>query len=287
MIRMMFGMAALAAAVSPVLAKEKVVFVETAVVKDKPAVVLDPAKAYVLVRSDVAIPLHLMRVPSAEDQTKYDALKAEAFAEAREKYAKKKASYDKAVAASAKARPGDVKTTVPPEPVEPTAENFEFTAFGLLTGVSIGPFNRFAKGTGEEKTSIYVQEVTPGSYRIYGMLTVMPQGGAMGSCFCMGSVKFEAKAGEITDLGRFGSRELPKREAGDSAKPMPLALEFRPATADTPLDPRLSGLKAAPAVLKPIGKLPNFWGVTIDRFPAIDGVMRYDRDRIVDLAAAH
>jgi hypothetical protein len=32
-------------------------------------------------------------------------------------------------------------------------------------------------------------------------------------------------------------------------------------------------------------ELPNYFGLSIDRFPAIDGVMRYDRDRIVDLTA--
>jgi hypothetical protein len=272
---------------SPAAAKEKVKFVESAPVKDQPAVTLNPAKAYILVRSDVAIPLHLMRVASAEDQAIYDRLRAEALVEARGKYAKKLASYErdqKAYESSLKTGP---KVAKPVKPVEPTEANFEFTPFGLLTGVSIGPLNRFAKGSNGEKTSIYLQEITPGRYRIYGMMQVIPNSGATGRCFCMGSVAFDAIAGEITDLGRFSARELPKRDGSDSAMPPPLAVEFNRAVAGMPLDPRIAKASVTPAVLRPVGKLPNYYGLSIDRFPAIDGVMRYDRDRIVDLTAGN
>jgi hypothetical protein len=285
--RIVIAAAALAAFATPALAKkERVVFVETSAVKDKPAVALDPAQAYVLVRSDVAIPLHLMRVPSAEDQATYDRLRAEALVEAHAKYVKKLASYERDQKAYDNTPKGAQKPKKPEKPVEPTEANFEFTPFGLLTGVSIGPFNRFAKGSDGDKSSTYLQQLTPGRYRVYGLMSVMPNG-AMGSCFCMGSVAFDVKAGEITDLGRFTSRELPKRDGGDSAKPVPLAVEFKPATAGTPLDPRLAKMSASPAVLRPVGKLPNYYGMTIDRFPAIDGVMRYDRDRIVDLTTGN
>ncbi|MEG3180009.1 hypothetical protein [Sphingomonas sp. LT1P40] len=285
---LLIATATLALCATPAFAKkDKVVFVETSAVKDKPVVALDPAKAYVLVRSDGAIPLHLMRVPSAEDQVKYDELKAEAFAEAREKYMKKQAAYDKAKAANDKMSKSAQRPPLPEKPVEPTEANFEFTPFGLLTGVSVGPFNRFAKGKDGDKTSTYLQEITPGSYRIYGMMSVIPNGGAFGSCFCMGSVKFEAKAGEITDLGRFASREVAKRESGDNAKPIEMAFDFQPAVAGPAPDPRLGSATIRPALLKPVGKLPNYFGMTIDRLPPVAGVMRYDRDRIVDLTTGN
>jgi hypothetical protein len=285
--RILIATAALAAIASPAVAKkEKVTFVQTTAVKDKPVVALDPAKAYVLVRSDVTIPLHLMRVPSTEDQVAYDRLRAEALVEAREKYVKKLKTYQRDKKAYDDTPKSSPKPKLPEKPVEPTEANFEFTPFGILTGVSIGPLNRFAKGSDGDKSSTYLQEVTPGRYRIYGMMSVLPNGGAAGSCFCMGSVAFEAKAGEITDLGRFASRELPKRDGSDNAKPIPLAVEFRPAVPGTSLDPRLAKMSATPAVLRPVGKLPNYFGMTIDRFPAIEGVMRYERDRIVDLTVA-
>ncbi|MBX3595208.1 hypothetical protein [Sphingomonas sp.] len=279
---------ALAAGVTPAFAKkEKVVFVETAVVKDAPAVALDPAKAYVMVRSDAAVPLHLMRVPSAEDQQSYDRLRGEALVEARAKYVKKLAAYERDKAAYDKTPKGQPRPELPVKPVEPTEANFEFTPFGLLTGVSIGPMNRFAKSSEGEKVSTYLQAMTPGTYRVYGMMSVMPNGAVYGNCFCMGSIKFEAKAGQITDLGRFGARDVPGRAPGDSSQPAPPALEFKPAVAGTGADPRLANYTIVPAVLRPVGKLPNYFGLAIGRFPEIPGVMRYDRDRIVDLTAGN
>lgn len=277
-----------ALAATPVMAKkEKVVFVEAAVVKDRPAVTLNPDKAYIMVRADGAVPLHLMRVPSAEDQVTYDRLRAEALVEAHGKYVKKMASWEREKKAYDSTPKGTARRPLPEKPVEPTEANFEFTPFGILTGVSIGPLNRFAKGTDGDKTSTYVQEITPGHYRIYGMMSVLAGGGAYGSCFCMGSVMFEAKAGEITDLGRFASRELPKRDGSDNAKPMAFAFDYRQAVAGDPVDTRLNTMPVRPAMLRPIGKLPNYYGMTIDRFPALDGVMRYDRDRIVDLTTGN
>lgn len=297
--RLLIATAALAACASPALAKkEKVVFVTASAVKDQPALTLDPARAYVLIRSNVAMPLHLMRIPSSENQVKYDALKAEAFAEAREKYAKKKADYEKAKAAYEKAKaaydksPRTVLKPVPPvELVEPTEANFEFIPFGLMTGVSIGPLFRFAKGEGGAST--YLHEITPGKYRIYGTLSVLPSAGATGGCFCMGSVAFEVKAGQVTDLGylRALMPDEVKPQDGDATRLFDgekvAGYQFiQAAPASWTLDPRLSSATIVPAKFWPVGKMPNYFGVSVGRMPPIAGVMRYDRDRIVDLTAA-
>ncbi len=277
--------AALVASSAHAAKKEKVVFVEAGAVADKPVVSLDATRAYVMLRSDVAVPLHLMRVPDAEDQAKYDQLRADALIEAKEKYARKARAYERDMASWEKYPKGSARPPKPEKPVEPTEENFEFVPFGLMTGVSIGPLFRFSKGSGGDKVSTYVHQLTPGTYRVYGMMSVIPGGGAYGSCFCMGSVKFEVKAGEITDLGRFVARELPKRDSSDNAKPLPLGVDYKLPVAGDAADPRLAALPVRPATLKPVGKLPNYFGMTIDRFPAIDGVMRYDRDKIVDLTS--
>ena len=297
--RLLIATAAFAACASPASAKkDKVVFVTASAVKDQPALALDPARAYVLIRSNVAMPLHLMRIPSSEDQVKYDALKAEAFAEAREKYAKKKASYEKAKAAYDKAKaaydkaPTRVLKPVPPEElVEPTEANFEFTPFGLMTGVSIGPLFRFAKG--ENGASTYLHEITPGRYRIYGTLSVVANAGATGACFCMGSVGFEVKAGQVTDLGylRALTPDEIKLPAGDATRLFDSekveGYQFiQAAPASWTLDPRLSGATVVQAKFWPVGKMPNYFGVSVGRMPPLAGVMRYDRDRIIDLTAA-
>ncbi|UUX99697.1 hypothetical protein [Sphingomonas sp. J315] len=282
------ALAAVLAAPSALAAKkEKVVFVEASAVADKPVVTLDTTKAYVMLRSDIAVPLHLMRVPDAEDQAKYDQLRADSLTEAKEKYVRKARNYERDMASWEKYPKGSARPPKPEKPVEPTDGNFEFVPFGLMTGVSIGPLFRFSKGSGGDKVSTYVHQLTPGTYRIYGMMSVVPGGGAFGSCFCMGSVKFEVKAGEITDLGRFVARELPKRDSSDNAMPMPLGVEYRLPVAGEAADSRLAALPVRPAKLKPVGKLPNYFGMTIDRFPATAGVIRYDRDKIVDLTAGN
>lgn len=272
---------ALAAALvaMPVAAKEKPpVFVETKAVKDQPAVALDPAKGYVMLRSEAQTPMYLTKVPTAEDQATYDRTRAAALAEAREKYVKKLASWQREKEYAAKT-PG---TRVGDRPVEPTEANFEFTPFALMAAVGIGPVNRFAK----KGASTYLQEVTPGTYRIYGFLSAQPGVAPVGECFCMGSIKFAVKPGEITDLGAVGKVQLPDRPAGDSSYPMAVMAKqalFVPAGADMPLDPRLGGARVTRATFEPAGKMPNYFGLAVTRVPAMAGVMRYDRDRMVDL----
>ncbi len=273
---------------APAMAKDKdVVFVTSSAIKDKPAVTLDKAQAYILLRSDAAMPLHLMRVPSAEDQAAYDRMRADALTKARGKYVKKLASYEKAkaLAADARQRGSSAGFTVPDKPVEPTEENFEFTPFGLMTGVSIGPMNRFAKQDGGAST--YLHAVTPGTYRIYGPITVIPNGAAVGTCLCMGSVSFEARAGEIVDMGAIAVK-VPPAEADAAQTEGIIAFNFQlqPATPAMSVDGRLKDVPIRPAAYRPIGKLPNYFGLTIDRLAEMPGVMRYERDRIIDLTAS-
>jgi hypothetical protein len=175
---------------TPALAGDKApVFVESNAVKDKPAIALKPDKAYILLRTDAAMPLYLMKVPTAADQAIYDKLRADAFAEAHEKYLKKLAKYERCQGGGrqdAGARP------VPEKPEEPTESNFEFTPFPLLAGFTMGPTNRFAKGDGRRL------DLSPGADA--GRVSHLwadrrGTGAAMGSCYCMGSVKFEVRAG--------------------------------------------------------------------------------------------
>lgn len=267
---------------APVTAKGKdVVFVTSTAVKDKPVVTLDKAQAYILMRSDMAIALRLMKVPSAEDQAAYDQMRADALTEAREKYVKKLASYErtKKLAESTKRNGSGTAVSVPEEPIEPTEANFEYTAFGLLGGVSIGPVNRFAKQEGG--ASVYLQAVTPGIYRIYGPMTVVPNGPVTGICLCMGSVSFEARAGEIVDMGTLIVK--PDGVATEAEGIRPFNFQLMPATADMAVDARLKDIAIRPAAYRPIGKLPNYYGIEVGRIAAMPGVIGYDRDRIVDL----
>lgn len=280
MIAAAFALAALAA---PAAGEKFPVFVEAAPVKDAPAVSLDSAKGYVMLRSDLPVPLYLMRIPSAEDQKEYDKLRADALAKAIRKYPGRVKSYHDRVAA-AKAtgstyRGGEM-------PVEPTEENFSYTAFGMLAQVAIGPLNRFAKVKGGAST--YLTQITPGRYFIYGPVMIT-SAGPVGNCFCMGTVSFEVRPGEITDLGVILAKQAfvttPPKE--DSSMPMLVKIPdfLGPAPADMTVDPRLAGFAITRAAYRPYGKVPNFFGGAIDRIPEMPGILRYEGDTIVDLTA--
>jgi len=52
------------------------------------------------------------------------------------------------------------------------------------------------------------------------------------------------------------------------------------------IDPRLSAYKVVPATLKAAGPVPNYYGVQVDRLTAIPNILKYDRDKIIDLTSA-
>lgn len=264
---------------TPVQAKEKPpVFVEAKAVKDAKVVSLDAAKAYVMVRTSSPMPLHFTRIASAEDQIAYDKLKAAAFAEAREDYAKafKKYERDRDLATKSK----DMK--MPKKPVEPTETNFQFATFGQLANFTIGQLNRFySKGE-----SVYLHAVTPGTYRIFGQVDPLL---GFGVCYCMGSVTFSAEAGKIVDLGSVGPdpANTADPERGDSSSPRvaAYAMAWFPVNDITPVDPRIASFPRIKADFRAAGKSPNYMGIAISRIPAINGVVAYERDKIVDLKA--
>lgn len=279
--KLILTLAALSASVAPqiALAKSKVpVFVEAKHVKDAPAVTLDPAKAYILLRTPNAMPMHFVKIPTAEDQIAYDKLREEAFAEAKEDYAKAVVKYERDLAVAKKTS----GMKLPKKPVEPTESNFQFTQFSQMANFTMGPFNRFySKGGGT-----YLHAVTPGTYRIFGQVDPLI---GMGVCYCMGSVTFTAEAGKIVDLGTMTTdlANSGPAEKGDSSSPrlaaMTLALD--PVDDTTPVDPRLSSLPRIPADLHAAGKVANYMGIAISRLPAIKGVLGYQRDRIIDRKA--
>ena len=81
----------------------------------------------------------------------------------------------------------------------------------------------------------------------------------------MGSVKFTVRAGEITDLGT-----------------QMLSGGMEPAHHGTAVDARLKDWPLHPADYRAVGKLPNYYGVKLDRINAIPGVISYRRDQIID-----
>lgn len=261
------------------IAKSKVpVFVEAKHVKDSPTVTLDPAKAYILLRTPNAMPMHFVKIASTEDQVAYDKLRNEAFAEAKEDYIKDLAKYERDLALAKKT--SGMKS--PKKPIEPTEANFQFTQFAQMANFTMGPFNRFYSKDG----GTYLHAVTPGKYRIFGQVEPLV---GIGVCYSMGSVTFEAGAGKITDLGTMDVdlANSGPAEKGDSSSPRvtAYALALEPVNDLTPVDPRLKSLPRISADLRAAGKMANYMGIAISRLPAIKGVLSYQRDRIIDKKA--
>ncbi len=254
-------------------------------VADRDVVTLDPAKSYVLVRSSGQTALMLIREPDADDRAAWQARRDEAFAEAVERYPRQMRSYQSR-------RERWVQTgrrgSAPEAPVEPTQENFQFAPIEIDMMVGIGPLNRFAK----EGESVYLSELRPGTYHVYGPVSAVVGYPAVGYCLCMGSVRFDVAAGGITDMGRIiNDAGAHLRRFDDQAEPQmdpdnavtPFTIE--PAMTGAQRDPRLVGVTVTPAVYAAGRRFPNYFGLVVDRVNPMPGVIAYRRDVIIDFRA--
>jgi hypothetical protein len=90
-------------------------------------------------------------------------------------------------------------------------------------------------------------------------------------------------------MGVILAKKMPAQKApqGDSSMPIIVAPEnfLGPAPEGMALDSRLSGATIRRAAYRPVGKLPNYFGITLGRIPEMPGVFRYERDRMIDLTA--
>lgn len=209
-------------------------------------VTIDPTKAYIAFRILQKSEFRFERLPSDEEIAQYDRDRQAAF----DDYRKKK----------------------------PKGNDFEFDPLEARFSVNTQFGKIFDKQDGQY---VYLIAVKPGTYALYGHMW-QDGPGDMATCFCMGTVKFEAAAGKVTDLGRI-------RMPDDWDVPAPPAnpagiLPFVLIPPATPLRPagRLQGLPVEPAVLHAMDKMPNAFGVVIDRLFPIPGVLAYERDKVVD-----
>lgn len=259
-------------------------------VKDTPTVQLDQNGAYLMLRSPAAVPISLFRIATPEEVEEYKDRRSAALAKAHAKWVKAHASWSKEYQAW---RKDQSRPKPDEEPIEPTDANLDFPPIDKENLLSFGPFNRFAK---EKGNSTYLQRVWPGRYVLYGSIFVNPNGGAFGTCVCMGTVAFDVKVGEIVDVGLVTTSSDPlimpamlekaKPEEVDGLRSGALTMvRLTLPNSSLPVDPRLSGHRIVPASFKAAGPVPNYYGVQVDRMTAIPGVLAYDRDKIIDLTA--
>jgi hypothetical protein len=239
-------------------------------------VVIDPAKAYIFFRAEAKANLRFLYEMTPAQREADATAKAAAFAKARPKLEKQYARWQKEDAAYRRA-PLLARQQMGSPGLKPptTLAEFPWPAPEFRNLVDVMAGREFSK---DETGRTYFIAVEPGTYMLYGQLTVT-ENGAVGTCLCMGSVKFEAKAGRIVDLGRI---EYPRENRSGDYGRVP-SHRVIPPGADLPLPERLAGRPVDPADLRAADKRPNYFGVIIDRLEAIPGVLGYQRDRVVDL----
>lgn len=263
-------------------------------VGDTKVVTLDPAASYLVVQTNsdssmFSFGLAFIRRPDATDIEDYTRRRKEALAKAHAKWEPLHARWQADLAAwerlSDSARKGANK---PVEPAEPTDQNLKFPAVDMENVVPIGPFNRFAKANGR---STFIHRVKPGRYVFYGSLIIAA--GVSGTCMCMGTFEFDIPPGQIVYAGMMADSWMDARKrAKVDGKPLPktgfdLPEEVSGLTWTVPTegaidDPRLANYHVVPAQLRAAGRIPNYFGVAIDRMTAIPGILAYDRDKVID-----
>lgn len=253
---------------------------------------LDPASGYIFVQANYRTFGTFLRVPDETTRAEHKKDWDEAFAKAQKKYPGKLKDWEAEVAVAKQ-----TKKQPPARPVEPTPDTVSIDPIELRDTVSFGPMFIFSKDEAAGRFN-YLAAVKPGTYIYYGPVLMQPGGIVGGQCFCMGTVRFEVKAGVITDLGNFliaapeavkdwdvASAEAWRRAEEKAAK------KGEPVEAPGLTRPKLAfgvpdSLKVLPAVQAEFhahGKLNNYHALMFTRMAPIPGVLAYRRDTVIDL----
>lgn len=235
---------------------------------------IDPALGYILVSAPGRTMGTFIKSPSDADRAEFQADWDKAFAKAQKKYAGALKAWEQNRAAK---RPAGEK------PLEPTPATFSIGDIERRLTVGFGPMFVFEKA--ENDAVSYLVQVEPGTYTYYGPIMTLPNGTGAGSCFCMGTVAFEVKPGVVTNAGNFLSLGWASDEAMRQTAAVPPPPGRIPAPASYPVPAALAKYTVTQADWRAAGKLNNFFGIAVSRMPPVDGVLGYQRDRVIDLRA--
>jgi hypothetical protein len=230
---------------------------------------LSPDKAYLLLRSSTAktgmmsIDHVLIRVPSEEE--------IEAYRKA------KRLAYDAALP--------KLREKAKDKPV-PTLEEFAFD-YGGPGNMLITKSGKFIQD-GEIRT--YLIEVPAGDYIVYG---IGVGGRALVTCNCLGTVRFTARPGVMTDLGTYYAdkvhKESPLPYLEDNVGPSMfnygwiMGQAVVPPTQDAPIPPALAGFNRVLADYRAVGLYHDPSAGSINRLAPIPGILAYDRGKVIDV----
>lgn len=225
--------------------------------------------AYILLRASTAksglFPIQhvMLRIPSAQELEDYRAAR--------------RAAYDAALPELArKAKDGKV----------PTIDEFGFDYKGKANSFVVASGKFLEDGT----MRTILLEVPPGSYILYG-ITVGGRG--LVTCNCLGTVRFDARAGVITDIGSLYADKVhkpsPIPHLEDNLGPSMFTYGFVlgaalvPPDAATPVPASLGALPREPARFEVVGEYYEPGAGGINRLAPIPGLLGYEHGRAVDL----
>ena len=229
---------------------------------------LKPSRAYILLRSSRAksglfpITHALVRIPTDAEINSYRSAREAAFQQALPALRKKSKG------------------------VEPSIADFVFAHDGPNNafGVKNGQFLE----DGPERT--FLIEVSPGDYVVYGPSF---NGSAVTTCNCLGTVKFSAKPGVITNMGTLyadkahGPSQIPQIESNVGRSLGHAAFFFgqavKPADRTTPVPASLANLPVVAADYSAVGSFTDPGTLTINRLAPIPGILGYENGKPVDL----
>lgn len=241
--------------------------------KDKETVSVDPAMSYVVIRSGYANGIELLRQVDASDRATWENIRRNDYDKARKKYERALKNYEADIKAwnTGDAFERKMIGTKPKKPDEVTLESTPTLPIELSNFVTVARKPAVVEDPSGMRT--YIVEVRPGSYYLYGAPNMMGAIG-VGTCFCMGTVGFAVRPGQIVDAGTVTA---PPKDF--FAPPT-----YTPASANPASLPQLAGRKVEPAALIAVGKMANVRSTPITRLNAVPGVLAYDRDVPLDVA---
>lgn len=266
----MKGLLTFAAAVALVAPACALAAADTGVVAVRSPVVVSPAEAYVLLRTNKAksglfplVPVFL-RAPTDQELADYREAKA--------------AAYEKDLPRLSKAQGGP-----------PDLADYGFSYKSVSNVFTIRTKDAVAE-TAEEFT--YLLRVPAGEYVLYG--TTLSGAPGLAVCNCLGTVKFRADAGTVTDLGtlliRKVSDKAPEPELatetglGDKIQfaTFVIAEAVRPATSSTSIPAGIPPQMRRPADYRPVAPFIERGAAMINRLAPLPGVLRYENGAVID-----
>ena len=241
----------------------------------------DPEMGYILVGGIGGAMGTFMRFPDDVTRTAWEQDRSDALAKALKKYPAMVSDWQFIVDSLKK---NGSKGPYPPKPVEPTIDSVEVVPLDMRDMITFGPQFRFTKGA---RTS-FLTTAKPGVYYWVGVPSL--------PCMCMGTVQFEVKAGQVTNLGNM-LWALPQQKQDLTVAQLEAinaadmrAKAGKPARPDAYASPDLDmtvpdSLKDWPVVTAELhahGKFNNYGAAIVSRLAPIPGVLSYRRDTVID-----